>query len=162
MMIDSHLEYVISPKEIEVYDLDKSIKEIVAKMFQFKPKLTSLEIRYKSVIISFGKHRKDSALFHYKMQRILLNNQLLKPSCRTAFLLKKENLKLFKNALYLLDIDCKTRGCAFITHLWAIALKATRARVYKVIKQIWKARMGIKKMSQKNLQQFLEFYSLLQ
>jgi hypothetical protein len=84
------------------------------------------------------------------------------PKSRFAFMLKKEQLRLFKDALYLLDIDCKTRGNAFILHLWAIALKATRSRVCTVIKQIWKSRFNITRMNSKHENRFHEFYSHLE
>lgn len=89
-------------------------------------------------------------------------NHLLEPNSRTAILLKKKQLKLFKDALYLLDIDCKTRGQAFVAHLWAIALKATPKRIPDVIKTIWKSRYGIKRMTPNFLEKYNEFYAHLQ
>jgi len=122
---------------------------------------TPLEIHYKSIIKNFGKHRRDSAKFHTLINRVLTRKNLLQPNSRKASLLKKENLKLFKQALYFLDIDCKTRGYAFVAHLWAIALKATKSRVPMVIKRIWKVRLGVKRMNEVYLAKFSEFYSHL-
>ncbi|MBA2710018.1 MAG: hypothetical protein H0U57_05465 [Tatlockia sp.] len=161
MLINSQFEYLIPPKEVEVVDIEQSLSDIILEMKHFSASSSDLKIRYKSVIVSYGRHRKDSGRFHFRIRHILWLNNLHISNNRTSFLLKKEDLKRFKNALYFLDIDCKSRGNAFVTHLWAIALKATRAQYASVIKKIWKTRMGLKTMNKHNSQRFKEFYSLL-
>ncbi|WED43420.1 hypothetical protein [Legionella cardiaca] len=158
MLLDEHLEYLIYPKEIEVTDLKTNLYQIFSHIERLS-KNAELEVRYKSITRSYGAHRKDSEQFHFLINRILGNKHLLKTNSRTVSLLKKEKLTQFKNALYLLDIDCKTRGCAFIAHLWAIGLKATRKQVNEVIKKIWKARHGITRMNPSSSVKFAEFCS---
>lgn len=159
MLLDDNLEYLIYPKEVVVTDLKTDIEDIFNAFHKYVSKNTSLEILFKSINQSYGRHRKDSFQFHRLMKKMLTEKNLLRPNSRTAFLLNKDNLKLFKNALCLLDIDCKTKGYAFTTHLWAIALKATRSRVPLVIKKIWKARYGITRMTRQDLNKFVEFYT---
>lgn len=158
MLLDSNLEYLIYPKEHEVRDIAPSIKAILEE-FEKKSGKIPLRIYYKSVNVSYGAHRRDSGQFHRLLKEYLAKKKLLISNARLAFLLKKDQLKLFKNALYFLDIDCKSRGNAFITHLWAIALKATHSRVPMVIKQIWKARYCIHRMNQTYEKDFQAFYS---
>jgi hypothetical protein len=45
-----------------------------------------------------------------------------------------------KDALYLLGIDCKSRGNAFITPLWGIALTATR-RTNNILSRLFKRKI---------------------
>ncbi|MCP0914181.1 MULTISPECIES: hypothetical protein [Legionella] len=158
MLLDPELEYLIYPKEIEVTHLKTNLKEIFNSIAKAADNGMPLIIHYKSVSLGYRKHRRDSAQFHHDINKILKKRKLLKPNARTAVLLQQENLKLFKNALYLLDVDCKARGCAFIAHLWAIALKATAKRVPDVIKRIWKVRCHIKRMNTEANKNFLEFY----
>jgi hypothetical protein len=160
MLLDNNLEYLIYPKECMVIDLKKTIHSIIDEL-QTRSGNDSLEVYYKSINKEFGRHRRDSGQFHRLIKKILGRQNLLKSNSRLAFLLKKEQLKLFKDALYLLDIDCKSKGNAFITHLWAIALKATRSRVPIVIKHIWKARFKIKRMNRAEEKNFQEFCSHL-
>ncbi|KTD23857.1 Uncharacterised protein [Legionella lansingensis] len=160
MLLDKHLEYLISPKEIVVTDLKKNLNDIFLNIQKFS-RSYPLEIRYKSITHSYGGHRKDSEQFHFLLNKILEKKNLLQPNCRMASLLKKEDLTLFKNALYLLDIDSKTRGRAFVAHLWAIALKATKSRIIPVIKKIWKIRHGITRLNKASTAKFSEFYSHL-
>ena len=158
MLLDNDLEYLIYPKEYVVTDLKKNIKHILEEL-ERRSTQDILEVYYKSINKGYGRHRKDSGKFHRLLKKFLARKKLLKPNSRLAFLLKKDQLKLFKEALCFLDIDCKSKGNAFITHLWAIALKATRSRVPLVIKQIWKARYSIQRMNKKHEKNFQEFYS---
>ncbi|MBI2785175.1 MAG: hypothetical protein HYX60_02245 [Legionella longbeachae] len=160
MLVDNQLEYLIFPKECVVTDLKTNINDIL-KELEIRSRNDSLEVYYKSINEGYGRHRKDSGQFHRLIKKLLARKNLLKPNSRFAFLLKKDQLRLFKDALYLLDIDCKSRGNAFITHLWAIALKATRSRVPIVIKQIWKARFSIQRMNKNYERNFQEFFSLI-
>lgn len=158
MLLDNNLEYLIYPKEYIVNDLKTNINQILEEL-QMRSRNSDLDVYYKSINEGYGRHRRDSGQFHRLLKKLLARKNLLKPGRRLAFLLKKEQLRLFKYALYLLDIDCKSRGNAFITHLWAIALKATRSRVPLVIKQIWKARYAIQRMNKNHEKNFQEFYS---
>lgn len=160
MLLDKNLEYIIYPKECVVNNLKKNIKDILAELESKSP--ANLEVYYKSINKNYGKHRRDSGQFHLWIKKLLAKKKLLKPNSRLAFILKKEQLRLFKDALYFLDIDCKTRGNAFILHLWAIALKATRSRVSVVIKQIWKSRFNITRMNPNHEKNFQEFFSHLE
>lgn len=157
MLLDKDLEYIIYPKECVVTDLKTNIKHILDEL-ETRSRYAGLEVYYKSINKGYGRHRRDSRQFHNWIKKSLARKRLLKPNSRLACLLKKEQLRLFKDALCLLDIDCKTRGNAFITHLWSIALKATRSRVPVVIKQIWKARFSISRMNQIYEKNFQEFY----
>lgn len=158
MLLDNHLEYLIYPKECVVTDLKTNIKSILDEI-QTRAQVDTLEIYYKSINKGYGRHRRDSGQFHKWIKKYLAKKKLLKTNSRLAFLLKKDQLRLFKDALSLLDIDCKSRGNAFITYLWAIALKATRSRVETVIKQIWKARFSITRMNPTHERNFQEFYA---
>lgn len=160
MLLDKHLEYLIYPKECVVTDLKTNIKFILDEL-ETHAQGDTLEVYYKSINKGYGRHRRDSGQFHKWIKKFLAKKKLLKANSRLAFLLKKDQLRLFKDALSLLDVDCKTRGNAFITHLWAIALKATRSRIEAVIKQIWKARFSITRMNPKHERNFQEFYAHL-
>jgi hypothetical protein len=161
MLLNEQLEYLISPRELVVTNLAKNLYDIFSTIQIFSADI-SFEVRYKSITRSYGAHRQDSEQFHLILNHILAHKNLIRPNCRTASLLKKEELKRFKKALYFLDIDSKTRGCAFVAHLWSIALKATKKRVDPVIKKIWKARHGITRMNKISSKQFAEFCSHLQ
>ncbi|KTD08438.1 hypothetical protein [Legionella jamestowniensis] len=158
MLLDQHLEYLIYPKEVAVTNLKQNIYQIVDHIEKFS-KNRALKVRYKSINRSYGAHRHDSEKFHILINRILAKKNLLEPNSRTVSLLKKEDLAFFKNALYLLDIDCKTRGHAFIAHLWTIGLKATKKQISAAIKKIWKARQGIQRMNKNSTIKFAEFYT---
>ncbi|HHF7345921.1 TPA: hypothetical protein ACPSKB_002352 [Legionella feeleii] len=159
MLINSVLDYLISPTEISVTDLKKNINDLFIHIDKFSQPNIPLIVHYKSITKSFGKHRRDSAKFHKLINKILRKRKLLKANSRTISLLKRENLTLFKDALYFLDIDCKTKGCAFIAHLWTIALKATNKRFPQVIKQIWKSKYGITRITKDSSIKFSEFYA---
>ncbi|KTC64742.1 Uncharacterised protein (plasmid) [Legionella adelaidensis] len=160
MLLDDQLEYLIYPKEIEVINLKKDIYKI---FFEIENVIAAepLEVYYKSITVSYGMHRSDSLKFHRLIKKILRRKGLTKINNRTVSLLKKEQLKKFKNALYLMDIDCKAKGNAFIAHLWTIGLKATRKQVDEAIKKIWKSRYGIKRLNKELSEKYAEFYSLL-
>lgn len=160
MLLDKDLEYIIYPKEFVVSDLKSNLKSILEEL-ETCSKSDGLEVYYKSINKGYGKHRRDSGQYHRWINKILAKKKLLKDNSRLAFILKKDQLRLFKDALSLLDIDCKTRGNAYVTHLWAIALKATRSRVTIVIKQIWKSRFSIIRMNPTHERNFQEFYSHL-
>ncbi len=160
MLLDEQLEYLIRPQEIEVVTLKNDVFAVLEKIEE-QSQDSRLEIYFKSVNIHYGKHRQDSAQFHFLISDYLLKRNLKKTNSRTAYFLKKDELRLFKDALSLLDIDCKTRGCAYVAFLWMIALKATRSRVQLVVKQIWKKRLSIQKMNKKQQADFLDFYSLI-
>lgn len=158
MLIDNKLDYLIYPKEYIINNLKTDIGEIIEDIEKHSVNDT-LEIYYKSINEGYGRHRRDSGQFHRLIKKILARKNLLKTNSRLAFELKKEQLKLFKDALYFLDVDCKSRGNAFISYLWAIALKATRSRLSIVIKQIWKARFSIHRMNKAHEKSFQEFYA---
>lgn len=160
MLLNDKLEYLIPPQEIIITELKKDVWTILHELEQ-KSNGNSLEIYFKSVTLAYGRHRRDSAQFHYLISSYLRKNNLIKSNSRTAYLLKKEDLRLFKSALNWLDVDCKTRGCAYVAYLWMIALKATRSRIKLVIKQIWMKRLSIIRMNKKQRMEFSEFYSLL-
>jgi len=160
MLLDKDLEYIIYPKELVVSDLKSNLKSILEEL-ETRSQSDGLEVYYKSINKGHGKHRWDSGQFHKWIKKLLAKKKLLITNSRLAFLLKKDQLRLFKDALSLLDIDCKTRGNAYITHLWAIALKVTRSRVEIVIKQIWKARFSISRMNPIHERNFQEFYAHL-
>ncbi|KTC75980.1 hypothetical protein Lbir_0049 [Legionella birminghamensis] len=162
LLLDEQLEYLISPAIIEVYDLKSSVTQVLDHIERLVPDKKALKIHFKSITKSYGRHRRDSLQFDRLIRQWLIRNHLLEPNSRTAILLKKTQLKLFKDALYLLDIDCKTRGQAFVAHLWSIALKATPKRIPEVIKTIWKSRYGIKRMTPEYLVKYNEFYAHLQ
>ncbi|ASQ46950.1 hypothetical protein [Legionella clemsonensis] len=158
MLLDQHLEYLIYPREIAVTELKQDVYDLF-KHIETLSKDKAFKVRYKSINRSYGAHRQDSEKFHILINRLLKKKNLLEPNSRTVSLLKKENLAFFKNALYLLDIDCKTRGNAFIAHLWTIALKATKKQINVAIKKIWKARQGIQRMNKNSTIKFAEFYT---
>lgn len=160
MLLDYKLDYLIPPQEVVVSDLKNDLWGILNKLEQRTDGIC-LEIYFKSINIHYRKHRKDSAQFHRLINNYLISRKLKKANSRTAYFLKKEDLRLFKDALYLLDIDCKTRGCAFVAYLWMIALKATRSRIPEVIKQIWKARFSISRMNKNHQMHFDDFYAHL-
>ncbi|MCE0723200.1 MULTISPECIES: hypothetical protein [Legionella] len=160
MLLDSKLDYLIYPKECIVYDVKDTVYQVIEDIESHSLN-TPLEIYYKSINEGYGRHRRDSGQFHRFLKKLLNRKNLLKANHRLAFVLKKEQLKLFKDALYFLDIDSKSRGNAFIVYLWMIALKATRSRVTHVIKQIWKARLSIHRMNKMHEKMFEEFYSLI-
>lgn len=160
MLLDERLEYLIQPQEITVTHLKTNLKEIFATI-ERKSKDNLLELHYKSVLTSFWRPRRDSKKFHKLINKYLIKKGLFKNSHRTSYLLKKENLAFFKNALYFLDIDCKTKGKAYVAHLWTIALSVTKGRMLDAIKQLWKSRYGIKRMNKEQLSRFMEFYSAL-
>jgi hypothetical protein len=159
MLIDVNLEYLIWPKEILVTQVETTLEKIFHEI-EAVSKERPLKIHYKSIVKGYWAHRWDSAQFHRKVNQYLARNGLLDTYHKTAFLLKKAPLQQFKQALYFLDIDCKTRGEAYVAHLWTIALKVTKGRLYDVIKQIWKKRYGVKRLSKEMSEQFREFYSL--
>ncbi|CEK09676.1 hypothetical protein [Legionella hackeliae] len=158
MLLDQQLEYLIYPKQIIVSNLKLDLYKIFNHIEEFS-KHSSLKVRYKSITKSYGGHRRDSGKFHLLINRILQRKHLLESNSRTVSLLKKEQLAFFKNALYLLDIDCKTRGNTFVAHLWAIALKVTKKQVSSVVKKIWKTCQGIKRMNKHSTVKFAEFYA---
>ncbi|WP_231296913.1 hypothetical protein [Fluoribacter dumoffii] len=160
MLLDRELNYLISPRECIVDDVKDAVCNVIADIEKHSGD-APLEVYYKSINERYGRHRRDSGQFHRFLKKILLRKNLLKANSRLAFFLKKDQLQLFKKALYFLDIDTKSRGNAFIVYLWMIAMKATRSRVTGVIKQIWKARLSIQRMSKIQKQRFQEFYSLI-
>ncbi|WP_244940997.1 hypothetical protein [Legionella sainthelensi] len=160
MLLDNHLNYLIYPKECSVNNLKENIFQIMEDIESHSIN-TPLEVYYKSINESYGRHRRDSGQFHRLLKKLLNQKNLLKANSRLAFVLKKEQLHLFKQALYFLDIDSKSKGNAFIVYLCMIALKATRSHVSQVIKQIWKARLSIQKMNRRHEKEFQEFYTLL-
>ncbi|RMX01928.1 hypothetical protein EAW55_10230 [Legionella jordanis] len=160
MLVDEDLEYIIYPKEIVVSELKDNLRAIFLEIEKASGNRSYI-LRYKSITRSYGAHRRDSEQFHFLLNNILRYKNLARPNSRTASLLKKEDLKHFKRALYFLDIDCQARGKAFVAHLWAIALKASKKRVNDAIKEIWKKRQGIHRMNQKAMSKFTDFYSHL-
>ncbi|QRN05192.1 hypothetical protein GH742_13185 [Legionella sp. MW5194] len=162
MLLDAELDYLIFPKQRQVRHIQQTLVAILDEMQAFSSTQHPLKVYFKSINVHYGGHRRDSARFHSFLRKLLTRRGLLTPDSRMAYLLKKDDLKRFKQALYWLDIDTKTRGCAFIAHLWAIALKATRSRMELAIRQIWKARYGIQRMSRHDKERFAEFYAHLQ
>jgi hypothetical protein len=160
MLINKELEYLIYPKELVVTDLKKNLNQIFEAIDGISNN-TPLEICYKSIQMGYWIPRKDSRKFHKLINKSITKRDLLEKAHKTSFLLKKEDLAHFKNALNFLDIDCKSRGEAYIAHLWTIALKVTKGRMYEAIKRIWKIRCGIHQMTEAQSIQFHEFYSLL-
>lgn len=157
MLLDGAFDYVIYPKQCLVTDLKQNLTEIMEDIERHSC-TNPLVVHYKSINYAYGRHRRDSARFHLLIKKTLAKRNLLTPNSRLAYELKKESLKQFKRALYFLDVECKSKGNAYITYLWAIALKATRSRVKLVIKQIWKARSSIKRMNAVHERHFEEFY----
>ncbi|MDX1838793.1 hypothetical protein [Legionella taurinensis] len=161
LLLDAKLEYLIFPKQLQVSHIQQTLVAILDEMQSLCPATHPLKVHFKSINVHYGGHRQDSARFHSLIRRLLTRRGLLAPDSRMAYLLKKDELKRFKQALYWLDIDTRTRGCAFVAHLWAIALKATRSRVELAIRQLWKARYGIQRMSNHDKERFAEFYAHL-
>lgn len=161
MLLDEKLEYLISPRQIPVVNIQQTLVGILDDMRTFSSEQHPLQVHFKSINVHYGGHRRDSGRFHYLIRGLLKRRGLLTRDSRMAFLLTKDELKRFKQALDWLDVDTRTRGSAFIAHLWAIAMKATRRRVDEAIRQIWKARYAIHRMSKKDAIRFAEFYTHL-
>ncbi len=160
MLIDSNLEYLIFPKEVIVTDMNETLEGIFRAIERASKNDMPLAIHYKSIVKGYWTPRKDSAQFHKKINQYL-EKQSLPDTYKTSFLLKKEYLKQFKRALYFLDIDCKTKGYAYVAHLWTIALNVTKGRVETVIKQMLKKKYGVKRLTGEFIDKFDEFHSML-
>lgn len=153
MMLDEAFNYLIQPSEIQVKELEKDLSKIFTN-FDKKAVRHTYCLKYKSVTLSFGRHRKDSAAFHR------LINQLAKArkvDCdRKMRKLTGDALKQFKQALKFLDIDIRP---AYIVQLWAIALKVeSRERsVKKGLEQLWKKKESVNRLDTDLRESFNEF-----
>lgn len=71
MLLDDNLDYLIYPKEIAVTDLETDIDAIFQAIEKLAWKNSPLEIHFKSINQSYGRHRKDSFQFHRLIKKRL-------------------------------------------------------------------------------------------
>lgn len=94
MLVDDNWEYIIFPNERGVTDLKTNINDILEEL-EIRARGDSLQVYYKSINESYGRHREDSGQFHRLIKKLLARKNLLKSNSRLAFFIKKNQLRLF-------------------------------------------------------------------
>lgn len=162
MAIDSNtFEISIEPSQIDIKNTNDSVVQAIEMIFKKINEVKAnrlVRIEYKSVIRRYPNSTKLSIHFHDTLVNEIKSANY--GSARLSSKLKKQNLVIFKKALRELkyiDIDHDS----YVSHLWGVALHATKRSCRNSIKKLWKKRNGVKRMTVNFMGEFDDFISTL-
>lgn len=139
---------------------NQAIDNFLKKAFQNLSSQKNLDddvfVEYKTVIERSrkAKPRKDSVHIDEELKKLIEKNRY--QGKKIAKKLAGQELVFFKKALFKLGKVNRDES-AWVYHLWAVALHATKKTWREEIKKLWKTSEGIERMDKASTEKFAEF-----